>query len=253
MHVLRRLHAATRLPGVSLSARLLAGWMRAFVPIVPALAVLTFLVFACGVPAPAHAEDMRFSLASPGNPNRCGARCPAVITAVGEITDRTPYEFLNFVHDNVGSHNLHSAIFLDSPGGKVVAAMELGRIWRRLGATAIVARADPSSGARFPPGRCESACVYALIGARRRVIPPGSIIGVHRMFFYDDESGAMGDGSSGRRHYDNGSMKAMLSHYTRRMGVSPALISEAERISSDRIHVLTRAEIVRYHLGSAGF
>lgn len=253
MRVLRRLHAFTCLPGASLSAKRPAGWMRALTLIAPAFALFALLFGACGTSVAAHAENMRFSLTPVGNPNRCGAHCPAVITAEGEITDRTPYAFLNFVHENIGRNNLHAVIFLNSPGGKVVAAMELGKVWRRLGAAVIVGRAEPGRASQFLAARCESACVYALIGAKKRVIPPGSIVGVHRMFFYDDESGPMGEGTSGRRHYDNGWMKALLSHYTRRMGVSPALISEAERISSDRIHVLSRAEIVRYHLGSSRF
>lgn len=221
--------------------------------------ILAFIAFVAGLNATiaaARAEDMSFRLAAVGNPMRCGSRCPAVITAEGEITDRTPYEFLNFVKNNIGRGTLHAVIFLDSPGGKVVAAMELGRIWRRLGVAAIVGRTDPlgpGSVTQFLAARCLSACVYALIGAKKRVIPPASMVGVHRMFFYEGGGGAMGEATGLHRHYDHGGMRSVLSHYTGRMGVSPALISEAERIASDRIHILSRAEIARYHLGSARF
>jgi len=203
----------------------------------------------------ARADDMSFQLVSVGNSARCSGHCPAVITAQGEITDQTPAEFLTFIQDNVGRADLHAVIFLDSPGGKVVASMDLGRIWRRLGVAAVVGRSDPgaTSASQFLAGRCLSACVYALIGAQKRVVPAGSIVGIHRMFFYDGEAGPLGDGNAGLRHYDNGGMKALLSHYTSRMGVSPELISFAERISSDNIHVLSRAEIARYHLASARF
>jgi hypothetical protein len=220
---------------------------------------LALFVLLCGLCVPlrmAHAEDMSFRLVSVGNPTRCGNGCPAVIAAAGEITDRTPYDFRSFVQNNVGRTDLHAIVFLDSPGGKVVAAMELGRIWRRLGVAVIVGRADPSqprSVTEFLAARCLSACVYALIGAKKRVIPPASIVGIHRMFFYEGEAGPIGDGTALRRHYDNGGMKAMLSHYTGRMGVSPALIAMAERISSDHLHILSRAEIARYNLGSARF
>jgi hypothetical protein len=203
----------------------------------------------------AHAEDMSFQLVSVSRSAGCGDQCPSVITAQGQITDSTPSEFLSFVQGNIGRSDLHAVVFLDSPGGKVVAAMELGRLWRRLGIAAIVGRADPgsSSASQFLAGRCLSACVYALIGAKKRVVPDGSMVGIHRMFFYDGESGLLGDGSAGRRHYDDGGMKALLSHYTSRMGVSPELISIAERISSDNIHILSRAEIARYHLATAKF
>lgn len=203
----------------------------------------------------ARADDMSFQLISLSDDGRCGSHCPAVITAEGQITDATPGEFTRFVENNLGRADLHAVIFLDSPGGKVVAAMELGRIWRRLGVAAIVGRADASqrSVSQFLAARCLSACVYALIGAKKRVIPPGSIVGVHRMFFYEGEQGPLGDGEGGRRHYDNGGMRALLSHYTGRMGVSPELIAMAEHISSDNIHILSRAEIARFNLGSARF
>lgn len=215
-----------------------------------------FIAFGGFSVAKAHAEDMSFRLVSVGDPARCRGGCPAVIAAEGEITDQTPAEFTEFVRSNVGRSDLHAIVFLDSPGGKVVAAMELGRIWRRLGIAAIVGRAnasDPGSTSQFLAARCLSACVYALIGAKKRVIPPASIVGIHRMFFYEDQGGVMGEGGVVRRHYDNGGMKAMLSNYTSRMGVSPALIAMAERISSDSIHVLSRSEIARYNLGSARF
>ena len=233
-----------------------AGWRLGLRPILAAFAVIAFAASLSVQMAAARAEDMSFRLVSIGNPMQCRRRCPAVITANGEITDRTPYDFLTFVQSNIGRGNLHAVIFLDSPGGKVVAAMQLGRIWRRLGAAAIVGRVDPSapgSVTQFLAARCLSACVYALIGAKKRVIPPASIVGVHRMFFYAGSDGPMGEGSTLHRHHDHGGMKSLLAHYTGRMGVSPALISEAERISSDRIHILSRAEIARYHLGSARF
>lgn len=221
------------------------------------LPVLALLVLLGALPVDrAHADDMSFRLVSVGDPARCQGGCPAVIAAEGEITDQTPAEFAEFVRSNIGRANLHAIVFLDSPGGKVVAAMELGRIWRRLGVAAIVGRANsayPGSTTQFLAARCLSACVYALIGAKKRVIPPVSIVGVHRMFFYEDQGGIVGDGEGGRRHYDNGGMKALLSNYTARMGVNPGLISMAEHIGSEHIHVLSRSEIARYRLGVARF
>jgi hypothetical protein len=205
--------------------------------------------------AAAHADDMTFALISVGNPAQCGQRCPAVIEAEGEIGDQTPAQFLEFVRENVGQGNLHAVVFLDSPGGKVAASMQLGRAFRRIGAAVIIARADPD-GSRglnsFVGARCLSACVYALIGARKRVIPPESFVGIHRMFAYVDGVDARGDVER-YRLYDNGAMRSVLSRYTGMMGVSPALITMAEHISSDHIHILTRREIARYRLGSSRF
>ncbi len=207
------------------------------------------------MPRAAHADPMTFQLVSIGDSGRCGRYCPAVIAAEGEITDETPEQFLEFVQQNVNQASLHAVVFLNSPGGKVEASMQLGREFRHLGAAAIVARVDP--GARrgvssFVGARCLSACVYALIGAKKRVIPPESLVGIHRMFAYVDSVDARGDAEH-YRLYDNGAMRAVLSHYTGMMGVSPELITRAEHISSDRIHILSRKEIARYRLGSSQF
>jgi hypothetical protein len=206
-------------------------------------------------PLAARADEMSFQLVSVGSPGQCGSRCPAVIAAEGEITDETPSQFMEFVRENVNQANLHAVVFLDSPGGKVAASMELGRAFRRIGAAAIVARVDPNATrgiGSFVGARCLSACVYALIGARKRVIPPESLVGIHRMFAYVDGVDARGD-EERYRLYDHGTMRAILSHYTGMMGVSPALISMAEHISSDQIHILSRREIARYRLGTSRF
>lgn len=206
------------------------------------------------VPHQARAQDMSFRLVSVGDRAKCGGACPVVIAAEGEITNETPNAFLSFVEGNVGSNNLHAVVFLNSPGGKVVASMELGKILRQIGAAAIVGRVDP--GARngmseFLSARCLSACVYALMGAKRRVIPPQSLVGIHRMFTYVNAADPDSTTVVRYRRYDNGQMAAVLSRYTGMMGVSPALITMAEHISSDRIHIMTRAEIAHFHLGSS--
>ncbi|MGB7561490.1 MAG: hypothetical protein WBL99_08470, partial [Candidatus Acidiferrales bacterium] len=106
------------------------------------LGILLILGFA---PHPAHAQAMTFRLVSVGNRARCGSACPVVISAEGEITNDTPTAFLSFVESNVGTNNLHAVVFLDSPGGKVLASMEFGKILRQLGAAAIVGRVDPQA------------------------------------------------------------------------------------------------------------
>jgi hypothetical protein len=213
------------------------------------LALLAFVV----APHQANAQEMSFRLVSVGDRAKCGDTCPVVISAEGEITNETPYTFLSFVESNVGSTNLHAVVFLDSPGGKVVASMEFGKILRQIGAAAVVGRVDPAAShgmSEFVAAHCLSACVYALMGAKKRVIPPQSLVGIHRMFTYVDAADPDSSMVVRYRRYDNGEMAAVLSRYTGMMGVSPALITMAERISSDRIHIMTRAEIARFRLGS---
>jgi hypothetical protein len=201
---------------------------------------------------PAAAEDMSFEIVILGN-SRCGARCPEVIAAQGEIVNDTPQTFLNFVQQNARrSNRLHNILLLDSPGGKVGASMEFGHVLRRLGMAVIVARpaANSAQTGDLYSGRCYSACVYALMGGRKRVIPPQSRVGVHRMFNYSTSFDLSEGGLVKQRYFDDGGMRQTLSQYSEMMGVSSDLISLAERTSPDRIHVLSRAEIARWRLGS---
>ncbi len=183
--------------------------------------------------------------------NHCRAHCPQVVFAHGEIDNGASDEFLNFVRENVRSGELHGVVLLDLPGGHVIAAMELGLAIRRMGMAVIVAR--PGGGAQNSElfsGHCYSACVYALMGGRKRVIPPQSRVGVHRMFNYATNFNLAEGGFVQERYVDDGDMRARLSRYSQMMGVSVGLIDLAERTSPDNIHVLTPGEIARWRLGS---
>jgi len=213
--------------------------------------VFIALCAAAFVPTFAHAEDMSFRVVSV-NSGGCGANCPQVIAAQGEISPETPDAFVNFVRENARGGNLHGIVLLDSPGGKVVASMELGQAIRKLGMAVIVARpaADQSRTMALVSGRCYSACVYALMGGRRRVIPPQSSVGIHRMFNYSTSFDIAEGGLVRERNYDDGGMLQTLSRYAAMMGVSTELVKLAERTSPDKLYVLTGADIARWRLGS---
>jgi hypothetical protein len=201
--------------------------------------------------AVAQAEGMTFQLVTLGG-GHCGRKCPQVISAQGEIGEDSPDEFVRFVRANVGSGELHGIVLLDSPGGRVAASMELGQTIRSLGMAVIVARPGGQSAETgdLYSGKCYSACVYALMGGRKRVIPPQSRVGVHRMFNYTTSFDLSQGGFVRERYVDDGDMRQKLARYSAMMGVSTGLINLAEHTSPDRIHVLTRAEISRWRLGS---
>ncbi|MGP0059176.1 MAG: hypothetical protein ACLPID_07820 [Beijerinckiaceae bacterium] len=210
------------------------------------------LVFA-GAGHGARADEMSFSIATIGDPSICGRTCPAIITAEGEITNATPTAFVDFLQHNALRSGLHAVVLLNSPGGKVVASMEFGKILRRLGAAVIVARAEPSASGALLAGRCFSACVYAFMGGKKRVIPIQSEVGIHRMFTYEYAWDGYGILGGRRRRFDNGGMAAVLSRYSGMMGISPQLISTAEHITPDRLHIMSRAEIARWNLAASRF
>jgi hypothetical protein len=207
-----------------------------------------FALLAASLPARAE-ETMSFSLVSVGSPN-CRGNCPQVISGQGQIDDGTAQSLVQFLQQNGGG--AHRILLLDSPGGHVQAAMELGATIRRLGMAVVVARPGGRGAydGNLPPGICYSACVYALMGGKKRVVPPQSRVAVHRMYNYATNFDASQGGFVNERYYDDGGMRRKLSNYARRMGVDSGLIESAERGSSDQVHVLTRAEIQRWRLAS---
>lgn len=211
------------------------------------LAVTAALLLTAASPAKAG-QPMTFRLLPLEDTSRCGHQCAQAIVADGEITNSTPQEFLSFVSTHLQG-NVRAVVFLNSPGGRVVGSMELGQIFRKLGVAAIVARAGQTyGGTAVAAGHCFSACVYALMGGSKRIIPPQSKVGVHRMFQYEASVDPSGGATIYRRH-DNGKMRAMLSRYSKQMGVNSRVIEDAERTSSDSLHILSNGEIARWRLG----
>jgi len=97
----------------------------------------------------------------------------------------------------------------------------------------------------FVAGECASACVYAFMGAVRRVAPPVSKLALHKMSVTLSGEGA--DTGVYRRFADP-QMVALLSHYASRMGVSPDLVRTAEGLLPDHILILSSKAIARWRL-----
>jgi hypothetical protein len=215
-------------------------------------ALLTALALPSGLrDARAEQPPMNFRIAKMDAPG-CGANCPEVVVADGVIEPETPLAFLDFAKTATLSHTLRGVVFLNSPGGNVVASMELGAVFRRLKLAAIVAGFAASGDLSGPvAGECVSACVYALMGATRRVAPPSSRIALHRMsVMLADGSGS---GAAASRRFADARLVALVARYATRMGVSPALVWSAESLPPDHIHLLTQQEIARWRLASTRF
>lgn len=206
------------------------------------------------------AEPMGFQLLTISGPAPCGKRhCrdaevrADVVSAEGEITNDTADAFRSFVEQHAGDPDFRPLVLLNSPGGTVVGAMKLGLLLRQFGASVLVARARGTEGSddlHVVSGYCMSACVYAFFGGKRRIIPPGSHLGIHRMAIYSHSFDFFGGGESTTRSYGTGELVGALSAYTKLMGVNPAAIAEAEQIEPESIHILTPQEIARWRVGT---
>lgn len=198
------------------------------------------------------APDMRFRLMPYGSQSECARNCPLVIVADGEIRADTPARFRAFVESHRQNPRFHSVVILNSPGGVVEASMMLGRMFRATNVLAIVAKpaGRAQGGMRLAGGRCYSACAYALMGAAKRVVPPQSSVGIHRMHL--DPRGAVA-GVPARRVYGTPAWVQRLSDYAAEMGISRDLIATAETIEPEKIRVLTQGELQRWRLAQPSY
>ena len=82
-------------------------------------------------------QPMTFALINEGPPEACGNGCLQFLAASGTITADTSNQFLAFVRDNPVQD---ATVVLESEGGSVRGALELGRAIRRLGLSTTVGR-----------------------------------------------------------------------------------------------------------------
>ena len=93
--------------------------------------------------------------------------------------------------------------------------------------------------------RCYSACAYTLAGGKRRIVPDGSSVGVHRAWTArTGQRDITGTGTIDAQVATEG-FSPVLARYLRMMGVSGQLVALADATPSSEIRVLTRAELSR--------
>jgi hypothetical protein len=237
------------------------------------LTVLPLAGVLCLAAANAAQAQMKFTASALGDESVCGDRCPVVIQAQGRITSTSAAEFVAFAKQASGDRRLLNMVLIHSPGGSVLGSMRLGSVFRSLGTTVVVARVqqggggggffsaprrttDSRTGQVIPEGSltnasCNSACVYAVMGGKKRIVPEQSRMGIHRMqaeqnFGFDPVQGrsvtAISQGSA--------EQVAALKRYARTMGIDQKLIDIAESIPHEEIKILSPSEVRGFKLGS---
>lgn len=230
--------------------------------------ILTLLIF-LAKSSVVVAATMTFTIGWQGN-------CCEWISGEGEITDRTPADFRAFVKGRqtetaVFSKSAHgtvpNTIFLASTGGSLMAAMELGRMIRKLGLTTIVGVSRPYPNSRentTVAGDCLSACVFAYAGGVYRYYQdpgleghyyynvPGSRLGIHQASFKSEmaiiKSPAAQDIAASLGVQVGQLITSIEIAYMVEMGIDPAVIGIAASIPAKGMHFLTEEEAVRFKL-----
>jgi len=145
----------------------------------------------------------------------------------GNISAKDPYLLLLLLPKWGG------AIALNSPGGDVKAAMELGRLLRRENRDAFVGPAKSAV--------CASACVLTLAGAPSKIIM--GKVGIHRPYVPDDK---ISDPTGQKLRYE--ALEIEIKSYLREMNVNPQLFDDMMRIPPSNVRYLTKVELERYGL-----
>lgn len=143
---------------------------------------------------------------------------------------------------------IRSHIVLNSPGGKLYAGMELGRIIRKYGLNTDVGSQTERSnkGITYGPGECYSACTYAYLGGEFRYMTAGSHFGVHRFYAHKTSEGNMDEAQI---------TSAQIVSYVREMGVDPDFFTLSTMAGPDDMMepdkaVLEKLNVINYGMGS---
>jgi hypothetical protein len=202
-------------------------------------------------------QPMIFFVAK-GAPNACGPGCSEWIAAEGEF-DRGGEQRLRELLGSLQGRDL--PIFFNSPGGIIGEARVIGRILRERRMKAGVGRTFPercpSTGTadescrsliqskqelkaqlRTAGAYCNSACVYAFLGASVREVPADARMGIHASR-RDPDLPRAGEAKVEDVH-------AGRKRYVLEMGADPGLVDVAQKIPFDRAHVMSRDEIARF-------
>lgn len=237
--------------------------------IFPSLAVMLAALVVAGAPVHANEGGAMAKPAAPGGAgpradqaadqpmvvvrmrgkDRCGRRCPEWIMAQGRITVETPRRFREVLR-LAGSIRL--PVVLDSEGGDLDAALEIGRMIRARGLTTIIGRNEVQgcvprdeacNAGRSPtrayegfvvtPGACAGSCLLLLAAGKERV---GYWIAEARFPGLDTL----------RSHKAGDNAAEMVASYLADMGISPGLVPRLRRSSLP----LDRAEILHFGLST---
>lgn len=132
-------------------------------------------------------------------------------------------------------------VYLNSPGGSLITAMQLGRVLREHGLdTEVGARGVDVT--RATSGTCYSACPFVLAGGVRRQVIAGSVIGVHRA-----RNRQPVHDEAGFQQVVEGQVDAYLAE----MGVDRRLAEAMAAVPHEQVRELTADEALRLNLLTA--
>lgn len=163
-----------------------------------------------------------------GNGNICDATLEGAISNADVLAFR---EIARKVASNPPSAQA-LIVTLNSKGGDIRAAIEIGQIVRRIPKSAALVGQDEI---------CASACVFVLAGAVLRSV--SGKVGIHRPFSMTTEDKKYQD-----RQREFTALSRAIKDYLEQMNLPPSLYDEMMQIPSQAVKVLSDAELHRFGL-----
>ncbi len=237
----------------------------------PAFSLPSFLAPKVANPPTAKPSDpppIAFFVAK-ASVNACGPGCDGWIAADGKI-DLHAAQRLRKVLAKLGPRRL--PLFLNSAGGSVLGAIELGRLVRSHNIEVSVARTIPAECLRDQQhektcealkrsgqdlvsefdstgGMCNSACVLVLAGGAQRSVPPWVRLGVHATGIDLGKTTIRGPALAAATRSAN----ARIVQFLQDMGIPKALFDASDAIPHESTRFLQRDELVRFGLDTREF
>jgi hypothetical protein len=204
-----------------------------------------------------NSSPMRFTLFTDAAQETCATTCRPLIAASGMITADTSRQFITFVRDNaLQGGQAGATVVLESDGGSVLGALDLGRAIRRFGfATTVghvVERRYATSiryGDIIARADCQSMCTFVLLGGMQRYVPPDARVLVHQIWLGDRREDAVAANYTAEDLVVVQRDIGAILQYTTEMGGDVELVALSLRVPPwEPMRALSREELRRVKL-----
>ena len=174
---------------------------------------------------PAHCAQLRLS---PGN-----SMDAVLVELVGEIEPGDGPALKRLIAPYISGTNRLRIISLNSDGGDVTTALQIGRVLRELEFDTIVS--DRS--------RCLSSCVFLLAAGLDKTVPGNNLVGIHRPF--GTATGSMSREEASKRYRE---WMTQINSYFDEMNVPRRLTEAMLSVPPEQIRMLSFDEAKQFGL-----
>jgi len=159
------------------------------------------------------------------------------ILAEGTFAPDTAETFRAFVAANGPAEGpWNTALFIRSPGGALVAGVEMGRYLRERGISVVAF------------DLCAPACTYMMMGGLNRVVTREGKYGVHQFSFSDASADPDKPVFTAKDVETHQAMVGELADYADSMGVDPRVVALASRTPPGDLTILSRQQLVDFRV-----